>query len=196
MAEHAGEKETALPHQRGEQEHPAPSKSYSGAKPRRLMRLLGEFAPICPQRFLTLPCHGFLAVTRAVLLGGFLACTSLAPVLSCIRPCIPWPPTPRWPCSLAELLGQLDCPQQTCVLLTFATIHKLFATWKASSAASLASVQSLLSALAAQNFSTQLHCLCGTEGKHLVMNFGYDTAELCQQNCKLHDCLFHQLLME
>lgn len=78
MAEHAGEKETALPHQRGEQEHPAPSKTYSGAKPRRLMRLLGEFAPICPQRFLTLPCHGFLAVTRAVLLGGFLStCTQL-----------------------------------------------------------------------------------------------------------------------
>lgn len=86
---------------------------------------------------------------------------------------------------------QLHCPQQTCVLLTFVTIYKLFASWKASSAASLASVQGLLSALAALNFSTQLHDLCGTEGKDLVMNFGYATVELCQQNCKLYDCLFH-----
>lgn len=77
-AKHAGEKETALPPQQGEWEHPALSKSCSGAKPRGLLRLLGGFVPICPQRFLTLPCHGFLTVTRAVLLGRFLStCTLL-----------------------------------------------------------------------------------------------------------------------
>lgn len=156
-----------------------------------LLRLLGDFVPICPQRFLALLCHGFLTVIRAVLLGRFLACTCLAPVLCCIRPCVPRPLTPRWPCSLAELPVQLDCSPQTCVLLTFVTIYKLFASWKASSAASLASVQGLLSALAALNFSTQLHYLCGTEGKYLVMDFGYDTAKLCQRNCTVRDFLFH-----
>lgn len=86
--------------------HRAPPRSSAGG----LLRLPGEFGLICSQRLLPLLCHGFPPITRAVLLGSLVACTSLALVLCCIRPPISCPLMSRWPRFLAELPLQLDMP--------------------------------------------------------------------------------------
>lgn len=129
-------------------------RSSTGAKSRGLLSLPGEFGLIYPQRFLTLLCHGFPPVTEAVLLGSFLACASLALVLCSIRPPIPCPLTPRRPCFLAKLPAQLDVPSADSSPADFLYHLRAVCSWKASSAASLASTQLLLSAGTALNFST------------------------------------------